>query len=71
MVLFISSMTQIIIIEKDGTNKYCVIKEMSDLYKKCGFRKSEGFSQINSWKKSCNNEMFEFSISLFLGGGVI
>ena len=52
MVLFISSMMQIIIIEKDGNMKYGVIKELPDLYKKCGFRKSEGFSQITTWKKT-------------------
>ena len=47
-------MSQIIIIEKDGNIKSAVIKENDELYKKCGFRKAEGFSKITSWDKSDN-----------------
>ena len=45
-------MSKIIVIEKDGKFKSGLIKEINDLYKKCNFRKSEGFSQITTWTKS-------------------
>ena len=45
-------MSKFFVIEKDGKFKSGLIKEINDLYKKCNFRKSEGFSQITTWTKS-------------------
>ena len=48
------SMTQnlsVVIVEKTGTLKMTTIKEYKeeDLYKKCGFKKAEGFSKQTEW----------------------
>ena len=49
-------MTCIVLVETNGTVKSLKAKDVSreTLYKKCGFRKAEGFSKITSWDKSDN-----------------
>lgn len=44
-------MTQIILIEKNGTVKQSIAKEVSrdTLYKKCGFKKPDGFEKRTTW----------------------
>ena len=43
----------IIIIEKGGSVKTLTVKEYneSELYKKCGFKKDDGFAQRTEWSK--------------------
>ena len=43
----------IIIIEKSGSLKTLTVKEYneSELYKKCGFKKDDGFAQRTEWSK--------------------
>ena len=48
-------MVQIIIIKKEGTLTYDKIADISELYKKCGFRKAEGLEKINEWKIEDDN----------------
>lgn len=44
-------MTKIVLVEKNGTLKTLNAKKLTidDLYKKCGFRKSDGFDKRNNW----------------------
>lgn len=44
-------MTKIVLVEKNGTQKTLNAKNLTkkDIYKKCGFRKSEGFEKRNNW----------------------
>jgi len=51
-------MVQVLKIEKNGDINYINIDTITELYKKCGFRKDIGFDKITSWKineKSNNN----------------
>ena len=43
-------MVQIIKVEKNGDIKLDNIENISELYKKCGFRKADGFENIYTWK---------------------
>ena len=52
-------MVQVIIIEKNGEFNYNKITDINDLYKKCGFRKSDGFEIIDTYIDNKNNVMFE------------
>lgn len=49
-------MTQIIKIEKCGNIKCENIKEFDELYKKCGFRKIEGFEKITDWNREIEGD---------------
>ena len=48
-------MTDILIIEKNGNIKTDKILNTTDLYKKCGFRKADGFENIINWNFNINN----------------
>ena len=52
-------MVQVIIIEKNGEINYNKITVINDLYKKCGFRKSDGFEIIDTYIDNKNSVMFE------------
>ena len=43
-------MTDIIVIEKNGTIKQSICKDIDMLYKSCGFRKIEGFDMQHTWE---------------------
>ena len=48
-------MVQIIIIKKEGKLTYDKITDLNELYKKCGFRKVDGFEKIKEYKdETCN-----------------
>jgi len=50
----------IIIVEKTGTLKLHAIKEYveEDLYKKCGFKKADGFIRHHEWNVKCESERY-------------
>ena len=48
-------MVQILIFEKNGDTSYNKITSSNELYKKCGFRKTEGFDIISSWHIESSN----------------
>ena len=54
----------IIIIEKTGTMKTLCVKEYneSDLYKKCGFTKPDGFIKQTEWNKRIDNISYSISV---------
>lgn len=54
----------IIIVEKPGTLKSHAIKEYKeeDLYKKCGFKKSDGFIKHHEWNVKCESERYYISV---------
>ena len=54
----------IIIIEKTGTIKTLCIKEYneSELYKKCGFTKPDGFMKQTEWTKNIDNIPYSISV---------
>lgn len=58
-------MPSIIIIDKTGSVKSTNVKtlEISDLYKKCGFKTSTGFSQQHTWTVEFNG--VEYKLQLF------
>ena len=51
-------MTQIIIIDKTGTVKQSIVKDVSrdNLYKKCNYKSSNGFEKRTTWNVNINNE---------------
>jgi len=51
-------MTDLVIVQKTGELKEINVKspKLSDLYKKCGFRKADGFSLRHTWKSKLNEE---------------
>lgn len=54
----------ILIVEKSGTLKNVSMKENVDfLYKKCGFKKEEGFEKQTEWNVKLNGE--RYFVSLF------
>ena len=57
-------MVQILVIEKCGNINNNKIQSIDDLYKKCGFRKSDDFEMINVWK-------YGDSINIELWGRVV
>ena len=48
-------MAQILKIEKSGIIKTDKLLKIDDLYKKCGFRKIDGFEKITYWSQNINN----------------
>lgn len=48
-------MAQFLKIEKNGNIINSKLTNINELYKKCGFRKSEGFEKIINWKCSIDN----------------
>ena len=50
--------TQIVLIEKNGTVKQSIAKDISrdTLYKKCGYKKPDGFEKRTTWNVSINKE---------------
>lgn len=52
-----------LIVEKSGTLKSVSVKEEGELYKKCGFKKAEGFDKQTEWNVKLNGE--RYFVSLF------
>lgn len=54
----------IIIVDKSGTLKCSTMKEYSenDLYKKCGFKKAEGFEKQTQWNVKMNGNKYVISM---------
>jgi len=54
----------LIVIQKNGDLNEVTFKKFSyiDLYKKCGFRKSEGFDKRQTWKVKINGSMVYVSL---------
>jgi hypothetical protein len=54
----IRKMTQIVIVDKTGTLKEVNAKDLNkdDLYKKCGFKKSDGFEKLTEWTTKISGE---------------
>ena len=50
-------MTDIVIVQKTGELKEINVKnlQLSELYKKCGFRKPDGFILRHTWKANLNS----------------
>ena len=57
-------MSNIIIVDKTGTLKSSLVKEFSegDLYKKCGFKKSEGFAKQTEWAVKLEGKKYHLSV---------
>ena len=57
-------MTSIVIVDKTGTLKTLTIKEYNEdeLYKKCGFKKSDGFSKATEWKIKLQGKKYYVSV---------
>ena len=55
----------VVIVEKPGTLKITTIKEFKeeDLYKKCGFKKADGFSKQTEWSIKLDGK--KYLVSLF------
>jgi len=51
-------MTQIVLIEKNGTVKQSIAKDVTreTLYKKCGYKKPDGFERRTTWSVVVNKE---------------
>jgi hypothetical protein len=51
-------MTQIVLIEKNGTVKQSIAKDISrdTLFKKCGYKKADGFEKRTTWNVVINKE---------------
>ncbi len=56
------STLNILIVEKTGTLKCVSIKAEADLYKKCGFKKAEGFEKQTEWNVKLNGERYYVSL---------
>ena len=58
------TMTDVVIVQKTGEIKQISVKslQLSELYKKCGFRKSEGFALRHTWKSKLNGESVWVSV---------
>ena len=58
------TMTDLVIVQKTGELKEINVKslKLSDLYKKCGFRKTDGFSLRHTWKSKLNEEVVWVSV---------
>ena len=55
-------MTQIIKIEKTGDIKLDKVSNISELYKKCGFRKNDGFEHIHTWERTVENNIINIEL---------
>ena len=58
------TMTGIVIVQKTGELKELNVNSLnlSELYKKCGFRKADGFSIRHTWKSKVNGEHVWISV---------
>ena len=54
----------VIIVEKTGVLKMLAIKEFKeeDLFKKCGFKKSEDFNKQTDWNVKCESKKYVISV---------
>jgi len=54
----------VIIVEKTGVLKMLAIKEFKeeDLFKKCGFKKSEDFNKQTEWNVKCESKKYLVSV---------
>ena len=54
----------VIIVEKTGTLKSLMIKEYKEeeLYKKCGFKKPDGFKKHTDWKIKLDGKKYVISV---------
>lgn len=59
-----SQSLNIIIVEKTGVLKMLAIKEFKeeDLFKKCGFKKSEDFNKQTEWNVKCESKKYIISV---------
>lgn len=59
-----SQSLNIIIVEKNGDLKMLAIKEFKeeDLFKKCGFKKSEDFNKQTEWNVKCDSKKYIISV---------
>jgi len=59
-----SQSLNIIIVEKTGVLKMLAIKEFKeeDLFKKCGFKKSEDFNKQTEWNVKCESKKYLISV---------
>lgn len=59
-----SQSLNIIIVEKSGDLKMLAIKEFKeeDLFKKCGFKKSEDFNKQTEWNVKCESKKYIISV---------
>jgi hypothetical protein len=60
----------VIIVEKTGVLKMLAIKEFKeeDLFKKCGFKKSEDFNKQTEWNVKCESKKYLISVYAKLDG---
>jgi hypothetical protein len=60
----------VIIVEKTGALKILAIKEFKeeDLFKKCGFKKSEDFNKQTEWNVKCESKKYLISVYAKLDG---
>ena len=60
----------VIIVEKTGALKILAIKEFNeeDLFKKCGFKKSEDFNKQTEWNVKCESKKYLISVYAKLDG---
>jgi hypothetical protein len=59
-----SQSLNVIIVEKTGVLKMLAIKEFKeeDLFKKCGFKKSEDFNKQTEWNVKCESKKYLISV---------
>ena len=59
-----SQSLNVIIVEKTGVLKMLAIKEFKeeDLFKKCGFKKSEDFVRQTEWNVKCESKKYSISV---------
>ena len=59
-----SQSLNVIIVEKTGTLKMLAIKEFKEeeLFKKCGFKKSEDFNKQTEWSVKCESKKYAVSV---------
>ena len=57
-------MTTIVIVGKLGNVSEYKVKKINieELYKKCGYRKNEGFNKVGNWKVKMDNEVFNLEL---------
>jgi len=65
-----SQSLNVIIVEKTGVLKMLAIKEFKeeDLFKKCGFKKSEDFNKQTEWNVKCESKKYLISVYAKLDG---
>ena len=61
-------MYSIIVIDRSGTLKEVKVKGPQDIYKKCGFRKLEGFQKRHVWNEKIGDEKYYVGLFSRLGG---